>query len=59
MNKKNLIRNGVSAVTFGACYALISYLFDRTVDVAEIVVSSIAYFVIMSLLYLIVPKLRK
>ncbi|WFR59312.1 hypothetical protein QA584_09555 [Anaerocolumna sp. AGMB13025] len=35
MNKKNLIRNGVSAVTFGACYALISYLFDKTVDVVK------------------------
>ena len=59
MNKKYLIKSGVSAVAFGACYALISYLIDKTVDVAEIVVSTVVYFVIMSLLYLIAPKLRK
>ncbi len=59
MNKKNLIRNGVSAVTFGACYSLISYLFNKTVNVAEIVVSTVTYFVIMSLLYLFAPKLIK
>lgn len=59
MYKKNLIRNGVSAVTFGVCYALISYLFNKTVDVAEIVVATVVYFVIMSILYLIAPKLRK
>jgi hypothetical protein len=59
MNNKKLIRNGVSAVTFGVCYAFISYLFDRTVDVAEIVVSIAAYFIIMGLLNLILSKLRK
>ncbi len=59
MNKRNIIRNAVSAVTFGACYSLISYLFDKTADFAEILISTVAYFVVMSLLYLIAPKLRK
>jgi hypothetical protein len=59
MNKKNLIKNGVSAVAFGACYALITYLFDKTVDVVEIVVATVLYFIIMSLLYFIAPRHRK
>ena len=57
--KNQVIRNFISTVIFGALYALLMFLFDGAVDVKNLIISVVTYFVVLGLMCLIAPKLRK
>ena len=57
--KNQVARNLISTVFFGALYALLMFLFNGTVDVKNLVISVVTYFVVLCLMYFIAPKLRK
>ena len=57
--KNQVIRNLVSTVVFGVLYALMMFLFDGAVDVKNLIISVVTYFVVLGLMCLLAPKLRK
>ena len=56
---KNIITTFVSSIVFGICYALIIFIFDREIDWQQIVITTIYYFIFITISYYIVPKIRK
>ena len=57
--KNQIVRNLISTVVFGALYVLLMFLFDGAVDVKNLIISVVTYFVVLGLMCLIAPKLRK
>ncbi len=61
MNKfmqNQIIRNLGSTLLFGVCYAVFMLIGKKTIDVEELVIIPITYFVVMNIIYVIVPKLK-
>ena len=61
---KKLLNNGIFksllvTVLFGAFYALLTFIVEGIVEVDKVLISMVAYFLFMCLLYFIAPKLRK
>ncbi len=61
---EKLLKNGIfksflSTMLFGTIYALISVIIDGFIKVDKVLISMVLYFIIMYVLYFIVPKLRK
>ncbi len=62
MNKfmqNQIIRNLGSTLLFGVCYAIFMLIGKKTIDVEELVITLITYFVVMNIIYVIVPKIKK
>lgn len=57
--KKVIAKSFGMSVLFIVCYCIISLLMGDTIDLPKIVVTGIVYFLIMIVLYVIQPKLRK
>lgn len=61
MNKfmqNQIIRNLGSTLLFGVCYAIFMLIGKKTIDVEELVITLITYFVVMNIIYVIVPKIK-
>lgn len=56
---RQIIKNGISTIIFGICYAFISYLNEKSIDVEKILPTMVIYFITMCILYAIVPTIRK
>lgn len=57
--KNGIFKSFLSTMLFGAIYALISVIIDGFIKVDKVLISMVLYFIIMYVLYFIVPKLRK
>ena len=57
--QNSLFRSLLSALLFGGLYALLTVLFQGTVDVKDLIISVVTYFIMLLLLYFIAPKLQK
>lgn len=57
--RNNTLENLLSAILFGVIYAAISFVDKGAVEMKTILVATALYFLIMCLLYVIAPKLRK
>lgn len=57
--ENQIIRNLLSAVIFGVVYSVLSFMDNGSVAVGTILKSTVLYFLIICLLYIIAPKLRK
>ncbi len=61
MNKfmqNQIIRNLGSTLLFGVCYAVFMLIGKKTIDVENLVITLITYFVVVNIIYVIVPKLK-
>lgn len=61
MNKfmqNQIIRNLGSTLLFGVCYAIFMLIGKKTIDVEELVITLITYFVVVNIIYVIVPKIK-
>jgi len=57
--KNQVIRNLISTIIFGALYALFTFLFNGPVDVKNLIISVVTYFLVLCLMGFVAPKLRK
>ena len=57
--KNRVLGNLISAIAFGAIYALLSFIDKGHVEINTLLITMLVYFIIMCLLYFIAPKLRK
>ena len=57
--KNGILKSFLSTMLFGTIYALISVIIDGFIKVDKVLISMVLYFIIMYVLYFIVPKLRK
>jgi NhaP-type Na+/H+ or K+/H+ antiporter len=57
--RNNTLKNLLSAILFGVIYAAISFVDKGAVEMKTILVATALYFLIMCLLYFIVPKPRE
>ena len=61
MNKfmqNQIIRNLGSTLLFGVCYAVFMLIGKKTIDVENLVITLITYFVVVNIIYVIVPKIK-
>ena len=62
MNKfmqNQIIRNLGSTLLFGVCYAIFMLIGKKTIDIENLVITLITYFVVMNIIYVVVPKIKK
>ena len=57
--KNQMFRNLISTISFGVFYALALLIFEGAVDVKNYIISLVTYFLVLCLICLIAPKLRK
>lgn len=62
MNKfiqNQIFKNLMSTLLFGVCYATIMLIGKKAIDVENLVITLITYFVVVNIIYIIIPKFRK
>lgn len=57
--RNKILKSLLSAISFGVLYAVVSLVDKGSVEVNTILVATVSCFLIMCLLYVIAPKLRK
>mgnify|MGYP000226713038 CR=1 FL=1 len=48
-----------SSIVYGLCYSLIMFIFDRKIDLRQIVIAAIFYFIFMNIANYIAPRIKK
>ena len=57
--QNSLFRSLLSTLIFGGLYALLTFLFNGGVDIKNLIISVVTYFIVLQLMYFIAPKLQK
>lgn len=57
--KNSIMKTFVNSIAFGICYALITLIFDHKLDLYQIMISTIFYFIFTIILNCIAPKIKK
>ena len=57
--QNSLFRSLLSTLVFGGLYALLTFLFNGALDIKNLIISVVTYFVMLQLMYFIAPKLQK
>lgn len=57
--QNQMFRNLISALFFGVIYALVTFITGGVVDFGTIAISTVTYFLVLCLICIIAPKLRK